>query len=138
MSPPAASATSWGIWAGDGGEGAKFWWNVLTEIKNRGVADVCIAVYDGLKGLPEAITTVWEFTQVQTCVIHLIRTTFRYAARQDWDAVAKDLRPISTAVSRSGSGRARLRRMTDGSRLSPALNDHRHVQQADDRRAGAR
>jgi putative transposase len=74
-----------GIWAGDGGEGAKFWLGVLTEIKNRGVADVCIAVCDGLKGLPEAITTVWEFTQVQTCVIHLIRNTFRYAARQDWD-----------------------------------------------------
>lgn len=84
-----------GIWAGDGGEGAKYWLNVLTEIKNRGVQDVCIAVCDGLKGLPEAITTVWEFTQVQTCVIHLIRNTFRYAARQDWDAIARDLKPIS-------------------------------------------
>ena len=88
-----------GIWAGDGGEGAKYWLNVLTEIKNRGVGDVCIAVCDGLKGLPEAITTVWELTQVQTCVIHLIRNTFRYAARQDWDAVARDLRPIYTAVN---------------------------------------
>lgn len=88
-----------GIWAGDGGEGAKFWLNVLTEIKNRGVADVCIAVCDGLKGLPEAITTVWELAQVQTCVIHLIRNTLRYAARQDWDAVARDLRPIYTAVN---------------------------------------
>jgi putative transposase len=87
-----------GIWAGDGGEGAKYWLAVLTEIKNRGVADVCIAVCDGLKGLPESITTVWEHTQVQTCVIHLIRNTFRYAARQDWDAMAKDLRPIYTAV----------------------------------------
>ena len=57
-----------GSWAGDGGEGAKFWLNVLTEIKNRGVGDVCIAVCDGLKGLPEAITTVWELAQVQTCV----------------------------------------------------------------------
>lgn len=87
-----------GIWAGDGGEGAKYWLNVLTEIKNRGVADVCIAVCDGLKGLPEAITTVWAQTQVQTCVVHLIRNTFRYAARQDWDAIARDLRPIYTAV----------------------------------------
>jgi transposase-like protein len=59
-----------GLWAGDGGEGAKFWLAVLTEIKNRGVADVCIAVCDGLKGLPEAISTVWERTVVQTCVIH--------------------------------------------------------------------
>jgi putative transposase len=88
-----------GIWAGDGGEGAKYWLNVLTEIKNRGVADVCIAVCDGLKGLPEAITTTWELAQVQTCVIHLIRNTFRYAARQDWDAVAKDLKPVYTAVN---------------------------------------
>ena len=88
-----------GIWAGDGGEGAKFWLNVLTEIKNRGVEDVLIAVCDGLKGLPDAITTTWELTQVQTCVIHLIRNTFRYAARQDWEAMAKDLRPIYTAVN---------------------------------------
>ena len=88
-----------GIWAGDGGEGAKFWLNVLTEIKNRGVGDVCIAVCDGLKGLPDAITTVWELAQVQTCVIHLIRNTFRYAARQDWDKMARDLKPIYTAVN---------------------------------------
>lgn len=88
-----------GIWAGDGGEGAKFWLNVLTEIKNRGVEDVLIAVCDGLTGLPDAITTSWEYTQVQTCVIHLIRNTFRYAARQDWDRMAKDLKPIYTAVN---------------------------------------
>jgi putative transposase len=88
-----------GIWAGDGGEGAKFWLNVLTEIKNRGARDVCIAVCDGLKGLPDAITTVWELAQIQTCVIHLIRNTFRYAARQDWDAMARDLKPIYTAVN---------------------------------------
>jgi putative transposase len=66
-----------GIWAGEGGEGAKFWLSVLTEIKNRGVADVCIVVCDGLKGLPEAINTVWELAVVQTCIIHLIRNTFR-------------------------------------------------------------
>lgn len=88
-----------GIWAGDGGEGAKYWLSVLTEIKNRGVQDVCIVVCDGLKGLPESITTTWELAQVQTCVIHLIRNTFRYAARQDWDAMAKDLRPVYTAVN---------------------------------------
>ncbi|MDT0354087.1 IS256 family transposase [Pseudonocardia charpentierae] len=88
-----------GIWAGDGGEGAKYWLAVLTEIKNRGVDDVCIVVCDGLKGLPEAITTTWELAQVQTCVIHLIRNTFRYAARQDWDQMAKDLKPVYTAVN---------------------------------------
>ncbi len=72
---------------------------MLTEIKNRGVEDVLIAVCDGLKGLPESINTVWDKTVVQSCVIHLLRNTFRYAARQDWDAIAKDLRPIYTAVN---------------------------------------
>jgi putative transposase len=88
-----------GIWAGDGGEGAKYWLAVLTELKNRGVEDVCIVVCDGLKGLPQAITTTWELAQVQTCVIHLIRNTFRYAARQDWDQIARDLKPVYTAVN---------------------------------------
>jgi transposase-like protein len=88
-----------GLWAGDGGEGAKFWLAVLTEIKNRGVDDVCIAVCDGLKGLPDAITTVWDRTVVQTCVIHLLRNSFRYASRKYWDEIARDLRPIYTASS---------------------------------------
>jgi putative transposase len=68
-----------GLWAGDGGEGAKFWLAVLTELKNRGVADVCIAVCDGLKGLPDAITTVWELATVQACIIHLLRNVRREA-----------------------------------------------------------
>ena len=55
-----------GVWAGDGGEGAKYWLNVLTEIKNRGVGDVCIVVCDGLKGPPDAITTTWPLASVQT------------------------------------------------------------------------
>ncbi len=86
-----------GLWAGDGSEGAKFWLQVLTEIKNRGVEDVCIVVCDGLKGLPESINTVWQLATVQACVIHLIRNTFRYASRKDWDALSKDLRPVYTA-----------------------------------------
>jgi putative transposase len=69
----------------------------LTEIKNRGTADVCIAVCDGLTGLGDAITTVWPATVVQTCILHLIRNTFRYASRRDWEAMAKDLRPVYTA-----------------------------------------
>jgi putative transposase len=88
-----------GLWAGDGNEGAKFWLAVLTEIKNRGVDDVCIVVCDGLKGLPESITTTWSFAQVQACILHLIRNTFRYASRKDWDALARDLRPIYTALN---------------------------------------
>ena len=92
-----------GLWAGDGGEGAKYWLQVLTEIKNRGVADVCIAVCDGLKGLPEAINTVWPQTVVQTCVIHLLRNTFRYAARQNWDRMSKDLKPVYTAPTEAAA-----------------------------------
>ena len=59
-----------GLWAGDGGEGAKYWLHVLTEIKNRGTKDVCIVVCGGLKGLPEAVNTVWGEAIVQTCVVH--------------------------------------------------------------------
>jgi putative transposase len=86
-----------GIWASPGGEGAKFWLGVLTELRNRGVADACIVVCDGLKGLPDAITATWPLAVVQTCVLHLIRATFRLAGRQHWDAMARDLRPVYTA-----------------------------------------
>ena len=61
-----------GLWAGQGGEGAKYWLTVLTEIKNRGVADVCIVCCDGLKGLPDSISATWPLAVVQTCVLHLI------------------------------------------------------------------
>ncbi|MBN3459756.1 IS256 family transposase [Mycobacterium sp. DSM 3803] len=92
-----------GLWAGDGGEGAKFWLSVLTEIKNRGTADVCIVVCDGLKGLPEAINTVWSRAVVQTCVIHLLRNTFRYASRKYWDQIARDIRPVYTAATEAAA-----------------------------------
>ncbi len=88
-----------GLWVGTGGEGAKYWLQVLTEIKNRGTEDVCIVVCDGLKGLPDAIETTWPRAVIQTCVLHLIRNTFRLASRRDWDAMAKDLRPVYTAVN---------------------------------------
>ena len=92
-----------GLWAGDGGEGAKFWLSVLTEIKNRGTGDVCIVVCDGLKGLPDAINTVWPRAVVQTCVIHLLRNTFRYASRKYWDQIAKDIRPVYTAATEAAA-----------------------------------
>ncbi|WP_424923969.1 IS256 family transposase [Actinophytocola oryzae] len=90
-----------GLWAGEhgDGEGAKYWLRVLSEIKNRGVADVLMVVCDGLKGLPDAVNTVWDKTIVQTCVVHLLRNSFRYASRADWAAVAKDLKPVYTAPS---------------------------------------
>ena len=76
---------------------------MLTEIKNRGTADVCIVVCDGLKGLPEAINTVWSRAVVQTCVIHLLRNTFRYASRRYWDQIAKDIRPVYTAATEAAA-----------------------------------
>jgi putative transposase len=88
-----------GIWAGDGAEGARFWLQVFTELKNRGVEDVLIAVCDGLKGLPDAITTTWEQTIVQQCVVHLLRNSFRYAGRQHRDGIVKALKPVYTAPS---------------------------------------
>ena len=92
-----------GLWAGDGGEGAKFWLQVLTELKNRGVDDACMVVCDGLKGLPDAIEAVWPLAVVQTCVIHLLRASFRYAGRQHWDAIAKALRPVYTAPTEAAA-----------------------------------
>jgi transposase-like protein len=92
-----------GLWAGDGGEGAKYWLHVLTEIKNRGVGDVCIVVCDGLGGLPDAISAVWPQAITQTCVVHLLRNSFRYASRRDWAAIAKDLKPIYAAATEAAA-----------------------------------
>ena len=88
-----------GLWAGQGGEGAKFWMAVLTDLKNRGVKDAYFVVCDGLKGLPEVVSNVWPETIVQTCIIHLIRNTFRLTSRKYWDELKRDLKPIYTAVN---------------------------------------
>jgi transposase-like protein len=88
-----------GLWAGTGGEGAKFWMAVLTDLRNRGIKDVFFLVCDGLKGLPDVVANVWPQTIVQTCIIHLIRNTFRLSSRRDWDALKRDLRPVYTAVN---------------------------------------
>jgi len=94
-----------GLWAGEhgDGEGAKYWMRVLAELKNRGVGDVCMVVCDGLKGLPQAIETIWPQAITQTCIVHLLRNSFRYASRKDWPAIAKDLKPIYTAPSESAA-----------------------------------
>jgi putative transposase len=88
-----------GLWAGTGGEGAKFWMSVLTDLRNRGVKDVFFVVCDGLKGLPEVVGNVWPQAIVQTCIIHLIRNTFRLTSRKYWDELKRDLKPIYTAVN---------------------------------------
>ncbi|MEU1549880.1 IS256 family transposase [Nocardia sp. NPDC005745] len=101
-----------GLWAGSGGEGAKFWMSVLTEVRNRGVKDVFFLVCDGLKGLPEVVGNVWPLATVQTCIIHLIRNTFRLAGRQHWDALKRDVKPIYTAVN-AEAARAALDELTE-------------------------
>ena len=92
-----------GLWAGDGREGARFWLQVLTEIRNRGVQDVCIAVCDGLRGLPDVITAVWPLVTVQACVVHLLRNTFRHAGRHEGEKISRDLGPVYTAPTASAA-----------------------------------
>jgi len=101
-----------GLWAGTGGEGAKFWMSVLTDLRNRGVKDAFFVVCDGLKGLPEVVGNVWPLTTVQTCIIHLIRNTFRLASKRDWDALKRDVKPIYTAVN-AAAARAALDELTE-------------------------
>mgnify|MGYP000336023935 CR=1 FL=1 len=88
-----------GLWAGAGGEGAKFWMSVLTDLRNRGVKDTFFVVCDGLKGLPEVVGNVWPQAIVQTCIIHLLRNTFRLTSRKYWDEIKRDVKPIYTAVN---------------------------------------
>jgi putative transposase len=86
-----------GLWVGTGGEGAKGWLNHLSDLKNRGVEDIMIVACDGLKGLPDAITTLWPAATVQLCVVHLVRASLRYASKKYWGAITKQLKQIYTA-----------------------------------------
>jgi putative transposase len=86
-----------GMWFQDT-EGAKFWMQVLSELRHRGVTDILICCVDGLKGFPEAIEAVFPATTVQTCIVHLIRNSLKYVPRREFAAVAKDLKPIYTAI----------------------------------------
>jgi putative transposase len=86
-----------GMWFQEN-EGAKFWMQVLSELRHRGVSDILICCVDGLKGFPEAIEAIFPQTTVQTCIVHLIRASLRYVPRRDYEKVVKDLRPIYTAI----------------------------------------
>lgn len=90
-----------GVWAGTpgAGESSKFWISILTELKNRGVVDIFYLVCDGLKGMPESVNTIYKDTIVQTCVVHLIRNTFKYSSKRYWAEIARDLKPVYTAVN---------------------------------------
>src|ERR1700674_5576884 len=79
-------------------EGAKFWMQVLTDLKQKGVQDILIACVDGLKGFPEAIEAIFPKTTVQTCIVHLIRNSLKYVPRREREQVARDLKPIYTAI----------------------------------------
>jgi putative transposase len=79
-------------------EGAKFWMQVLTDLKRRGVSDILICCVDGLKGFPEAIEAIYPQTIVQTCIVHLIRQSLKYVPRREREQVARDLKPIYTAT----------------------------------------
>src|SRR5262245_14008745 len=77
-------------------EGAKFWMQVLNELKQRGVQDILLCCVDGLKGFPEVIEAIYPATVVQTCIVHLIRHSLRYVPRREREQVARDLKPIYT------------------------------------------
>lgn len=94
-----------GLWVGEA-EGAKFWLSVLTELKNRGVRDILIAAIDGLAGFPEAIATVFPKTQVQLCIVHLVRGSLRFVAWKDRKTVAHDLRAIYQAPTADAAEQA--------------------------------
>jgi len=87
-----------GLWISEN-EGAKFWLNVLTELHNRGVKDILIACVDGLKGFPDAINTVFPETQVQLCIVHMVRNSMKYVPWKDYKAVTGDLKKIYQSVT---------------------------------------
>lgn len=87
-----------GLWMGpSGGEGAKQWMTMLTELRNRGLTDALIVCCDGLKGLPDAIRVTWPKATVQTCVVHLVRNSLRYASKRHWQQITRQMREIYTA-----------------------------------------
>ncbi|MEZ3248193.1 IS256 family transposase, partial [Escherichia coli] len=85
-----------GMWLAEN-EGAKFWLNVLTELKNRGLNDILIASVDGLKGFPDAINTVYPEARIQLCIVHMVRNSLRFVSWKDYKAVTRDLKAIYQA-----------------------------------------
>jgi Transposase and inactivated derivatives len=87
-----------GLWI-DQAEGAKFWMRVLSELKNRGLQDILIAVVDGLSGFPEAIATIFPKTEIQLCIVHMVRNSLKFVPYKDRKAVAADLKAIYASPS---------------------------------------
>jgi len=87
-----------GMWISEN-EGAKFWLNVLTELQNRGVKDILIACVDGLKGFPDAINTVYPDTQIQLCIVHMVRNSLKFVPWKDYKAITADLKRIYQSIT---------------------------------------
>ena len=87
-----------GMWISEN-EGAKFWLNVLTELQNRGVKDILIACVDGLKGFPDAINTVYPETQIQLCIVHMVRNSLKFVPWKDYKAITADLKQIYQSIT---------------------------------------
>ena len=87
-----------GLWLSEN-EGAKFWLSVLTELKNRGIKDVFVACVDGLTGFPDAVATVFPKTQVQLCIVHMVRNSLRFVSWKDRKLIAADLRKIYQSIT---------------------------------------
>jgi putative transposase len=125
-----------GLWVGEGGEGAKYWHQILSEIKNRAANDVLFLICDGLRGLVESVADVWPLAIVQTRVLHLVRNTVRYASKAHWYELARDLRLVYTAATEQAA-RKRFDESADkwGRRLSRRPGHRRrgrHPADADD------
>lgn len=101
-----------GHWVGDGAEGANFWLSVVTDLKNRGVTDICVACVDGLTGFGEAIKTVFPQAQVQRCITHQIRNSLKYVGWKDKKELADDLKTIYQAPNEK-AGKTALNQVVD-------------------------
>jgi putative transposase len=110
-----------GLWVAQT-EGAKFWLQIVTELKNRGVADIFIACVDGLKGFPEAIETVFPQAQVQLCIVHLVRHSLNYVGWKQRKEVTADLQTIYHAATREEAEALRVLR-----EVGRAVPDHLQI-----------
>lgn len=100
-----------GLWIGES-EGSNFWLGVITELRNRGVEDIFIACIDGLKGFPEAIRSIYPATEIQLCIIHVLRNTLRYIATKNQKEVARDLKAVYSAPTEE-AGLAELEKVEE-------------------------